>query len=213
MFLPLFLGSDTLALAGMVVIGFVGFILLLLLQIIYAGYGINIIKKTIALEEGLPEFDWVGMIIDGIKVFILAILYFIIPAILSGILSFLGTGFSFAAVNNPSAFLVANLLLFLIIGILYIIFGLLFIIALGRFAETDSLGAAINVMDVFDKIGQIGWVNFIIWIIVLLIINLVLCFVASILSALIIGVIIVAPYFLMYYSRAIGLLYNESKNY
>ncbi|MCL2157419.1 MAG: DUF4013 domain-containing protein [Methanobrevibacter sp.] len=215
MVLPLFFGSDVTALAGMAVIGLLGALLVLILDIIYAGYGLNIIKKTIALEEGLPEFDWGQMIIDGIKVFILGIIYAIIPTILSAIIGFLGIGLSTFAISadSMSTFLVANFFVFFIIGIIYLIFGLLYIVALGRFAETDSLGAALNVMDVFDKIGQIGWGNYILWIIVLLILQFVLNFVAGILLAIVIGVIIVAPFFLMYYSRAIGLLYNESKNY
>ena len=58
---------------------FIDFFMISLLE---RGYQLRIIKSSLASNEELPNFNkWGGMFIDGIKVFIVGIAYFI-PAIL-----------------------------------------------------------------------------------------------------------------------------------
>jgi hypothetical protein len=203
------------AISGMFVFAFIGIILLLVLWIIYEGYGLSIIRKTIAMEDDLPEFEWGTLIIDGLKVLILGILYSIIPVIISVILMIFGIGISGLALTGSdaatgaSALGITGLFVFFIIFVVAIIFQLLYTIALGRLAETNSLGAAINVMDIFDKIGEIGWANYIIWIIVLIIISAIL---GILMYIPLVGTLLVVPFIIMFSSRALGLLYNEAKN-
>jgi len=194
------------AFSGMFLLGFIGFILLLLLGIIYEGYALSIIRKTIANDDVLPEFEWGALIVDGLKVLILGIAYSIIPVIITVVLMIFGIGIGVS--TNEAAFSIASLFVFFIIFIVALIFSLLYNIALGRLAETNSLGAAINVTDIFDIIGRIGWGNYIVWIIALIIISALLGIIAYI---PIVGVLIVYPFILMFSSRALGLLYNESK--
>ena len=62
-----------------------GVLLILNLTVILAfgvGYVLRVIKSTLADYDELPEFDdWGGMLIDGFKVYIVGIVYFIIPII------------------------------------------------------------------------------------------------------------------------------------
>ncbi|MDR2966976.1 MAG: DUF4013 domain-containing protein [Methanobacteriaceae archaeon] len=191
-------------------------ILAIILGIIYWGYELSIIRNTIALKEELPEFEWGNLIVDGLKVLVLSIVYSIIPGIVSFIMM-LSVGFLSATASNTSSIVFANLFLFLIVFIISIIFQLLLYIAMGKLAETDSLSDAINFIDVFNKIGEIGWANYIIWIIINCIILAIIGFIMGIISIIpIIGALIAfvlfIPYIVIYHSRALGLLYNESKN-
>ena len=91
----------------------------------------DVIKIAINREDNAPEIDPVRQIINGIKLFILAIIYIIIPIIIMAILS---------AINETLA------LLGLILGfILLIVFAILLVIAQCRFAKTESLGEALNI--------------------------------------------------------------------
>jgi len=51
--------------------------------------------------------------------------------------------------------------------IVYFLFSLIAIMALIRFARTDSFGEAFNVSGILAHIGKIGWVNYILALIVM----------------------------------------------
>ena len=67
------------------IIGVVLFILSLIIGLLIAGYQIGIIKSGIDHTEKAPDFDWQANIITGIKDLIVSIVYYIIPAIIVGI--------------------------------------------------------------------------------------------------------------------------------
>ncbi|MDR2966975.1 MAG: DUF4013 domain-containing protein [Methanobacteriaceae archaeon] len=202
----------------------------LIMSFFLSGYSLSIIKKTINLENDMPEFEWVKNLVDGIKRFVLNIVYLIIPFIITFILAYVtGTlGFLIQIVNNylTSGLTTTlqsilnsapNFPIVLLVGeILFIIFFLLLYIATARLAETDSLVEAINMINVIKKIGEIGWGNYIIWLIVIVIIGFVIMIIMNIVRiipfiGIIIGFLLISPYMLMFYSRTLGLLYNESK--
>lgn len=234
---------------------YIAFLLLYIItMIIIGGYAVSIIRKTLALEEDLPAFEWGANIIDGIKLSLLSIVYYIIPFVVTLIVGFATGAFNQLAelmnhyivygslntiphsVLNSAAF--SFLTTFIIGAILFIIFTLLLNIAIGRLAETDSLIKSMNMISIFNKIGEIGWANYIIWILVfigILIIMGILIFIISFIIAIILtiiayltgtiqlfsesgtilgiflGAFLISPYFLMFQSKALGLLYNESK--
>ncbi|MDR0912258.1 MAG: DUF4013 domain-containing protein [Methanobrevibacter sp.] len=116
--------------------------------------------------------------------------------------------------------------------IVFVIFGLLGIIGLAVLAETDSIGKAVNFVKVFKKIGEIGWANYILFLIVFVVIAIVISLISSMILkifgiicgfagpfafvVIFIGIFIVTLIFdtfsNVFHSRAIGLIYNESKN-
>ena len=214
---------------------------------IISGYSLNITRKTIALEEEIPNLEWSKNIIDGLKVFVIEIVYLIIPFIITfitayftGALNYLIQIVSYAIIHGTAATIPQSLLLnalssfmiVILVGIiLFIIFYLLSIIAVARLAENDSLVAALNMKDTFNKIGEIGWGNYIIWFIlfiaicigiaiILIIVFSILIFIIGMVAGIVIASIIISmltnllfsPYITMFSSRAVGLLYNESEN-
>ncbi|MDR2966974.1 MAG: DUF4013 domain-containing protein [Methanobacteriaceae archaeon] len=196
-----------------------------------SGYCLNITRKTINLEEYIPEFELVKNFVDGLKVLVLGIVYMIIPIVVTVIfVIFAGT---FAFITQASSYItnygtstipqlppfyviLSFLILLLIVSIFYIIFILLLNIATAKLAETDSLAEAINMLGIFNKIGEIGWGNYAIWIIVYGFISFVILIIMSIINlipfiGIIVGLLLISPYMQMFRSRALGLLYNESK--
>jgi len=209
----------------------------LIITLFINGFGLSITRETINQQENIPEFEWVKNLIDGIKLLVLNIVYFIIPVIVTIIVAFatgainhlvkIGNYAISQGVTNitpttiPQSMIVESaasfFIVFLIAAILFIIFGLLLLIANAKLADTDSLVEACNMIEVFNKIGEIGWANFIIWIIVFVIISFVIGFIGGLIGiipfvGLLIVLLVVYPFIKMFGSRALGLIYNESKN-
>lgn len=220
---------------GISILAVISVILAVALILIVFGYTLSITRKTINNVDGdVPALDLVKNVIDGIKVLILNIVYYIIPVIITFIVA-LATGalsyiyqmipyymmYGSAASSAMPQELVTSasisfLLVFLVGGILFLIFGLLLLVAKAVLAETESLAKAINMVDVFKKIGEISWGNYIIWLILMLILLFVIGFFTGIISiipfiGIIIALLIIKPYVDMFFARALGLIYNESK--
>jgi hypothetical protein len=188
------------------------------------GYTFRALKASIAGSDELPEFDeWGDMFIDGLKVFIVNIAYFIIPFIVI----FIGTWASISSMIAVSgAGTVANPTIFLglvgitvIIGImLAIIFGLLALIAIANMALYDSeLGAAFRFSEILERIAMIGWGKYIIWYIVMIVIGLVAGVIVGILNiipiiGLIIALIIIYPYLYLLFFRSTALIFASSED-
>uniref|UniRef100_UPI00386F9904 DUF4013 domain-containing protein n=1 Tax=Methanobrevibacter sp. TaxID=66852 RepID=UPI00386F9904 len=63
------------------ILGLILFVVGLIVGFIIMGYQISIIKSGIEQDEKVPEFNWKGNLITGIKYLVVNIVYFIIPAI------------------------------------------------------------------------------------------------------------------------------------
>lgn len=222
------------------IMGIIVFVVTFITSLIISGYSLSITNKTILNSDEIPIFDWVKNLVDGIKVAVLSIIYYIIPAIITLIVAYatglfekyfeilrysmyssVQSNLTTAASTMPTTLineLFSSLMITGIIAIiLFIIFGLLLTIATAKLAETGSLKAGLMINEVFDDIGKIGWGKYIIWIILLIIISIVISFLAGLISLIpIIGSIIVAlviyPYIAMFSARALGLIFNESKD-
>jgi len=193
--------------------------------LIYEGYGLSILRDTInGIDDKLPEFDWGNNLIDGLKVFVLTIVYGIIPVIVGFVLGFLVGGYSDATtlstLNNPNAYLAsatsAMVAVNIITFILSLLFSLVAMIAMARLAETGSFSSIFEFEEIFKTISNIGWGNYIVWFIVLCIVLILITVVTALVNFIpVIGTIIfllVIPGFVtIFKSRSIGLIYNESK--
>lgn len=165
------------------VFSFILFILAVIVGFILAGYEIDIIKTGIDLEDLAPDFDWKNDLIRGIKAIIVAIVYFIIPAIITVIVAFITNvpgnfvnmiGYMNETAVNTNGTVVAGSALemvpqevisgvigsvsitILIAAILFIIFSFIQYMANSRLANTDSLGDALNIPEAFKDIQRIG---------------------------------------------------------
>jgi len=150
--------------------------ILLIIPFMSPGYAFQIYKGT----KPAPEInDWVANFINGIKIFIVALIYFI-PIIIIGVIFLLPL--LYAAISQDTSALAAGigsaLLGLLICILLAIIVALMLPIALIRFARTESFGEAFNFGAIFAKIGNMGWGSYII------------AWIALIIAAVIVGIIV-----------------------
>jgi hypothetical protein len=185
------------------------------------GYYLRIIKSTIAGMDELPEFDdWGGMFIDGVKVLVVHFIYLLIPGIVIGVGVFASIA-SLAATNTsiytaPASFFALIGITGIIGIILALIFALFAHIAVANMALYDEIGAAFRFSEILDKIKMIGWGKYIIWYIVMLIIGFVVGLIAGILNIIpligtIIALLVIYPYFVMFFSRSLGLIFVSSE--
>ena len=94
-----------------------------------------------------------------------------------------------------------------------------FEIAVARLAETGKLSEIFNCREIFNDIGKIGWGKYIVWFIllylILIVISLILTFLQSIqyldLIIALLSILLIQPFLLLFSSRALGLIYRESK--
>lgn len=207
-----------------IILGIITIISFLIIPIFLVyGYVLRILKATIAGSDELPEFDeWGDMFVDGLKVFLVSLIYFIVPAIiiLAGMwtvmipfMSMSGSDLSVASTAAFALFSGIALVGLLLMIIIYVIYA----IAIANMAYYDGeIAAAFRFNEILDHISRIGWVNYIIWFIVMILVSLVIGVVAAILNVLIIGIVvtplIIAPFALMFYSRSLALIFTTSEH-
>ena len=139
-------------------------ILIVPIFIVY-GYVFRIIKATLAGLDELPEFDEIGeMFVDGLKLFVVAIVYAIPVWILSWILSAaLGSGITMSYTTSLDPTMMWGLFLGnIVVAILAVIIGLIEIMAIANMAYYDGdMGAAFRFSEILDYISRIGWGKYI----------------------------------------------------
>lgn len=187
------------AAGGLGIGGIIGIIIALCIYLLILGYMLDVIKFGIARDEGSPEIDIGRQIINGIKYIILGIVYFIIPIIIIMVLSRWET-------------------LAVILGlILFIVFGLAFLMAACKLAETESLGAALNIGESIKTITKVGIAKILAIIIVFVVLAIIVGIIVGIFGndgflGVIGGIIngICSVYLTFFYNRAIGLAYSDA---
>ncbi len=159
------------------------------------GYVIRIIKSTLASLDDLPDFDEVGeLFIDGLKVFVVGIVYaipiWIISAIIGVIISLILPTSTTTYVDTTSTALFATMMVsYAALIVAAIIVGLIEIVAILNLAYYDGdLGAAFRFSEILNYISTIGWGKYIITYIVIALICAVIMAVAGIVGALLIGI-------------------------
>ena len=212
-----------------ILLGIIG----LLIGILVDGYIFKILKSTLEGIDELPDFNaWFEMFINGIKMFIVRIVY-AIPAILIAVYALLSFGPALMNLilhpsSTPSD---ADINIFLNISVLILIASLYLIIitpimymAMANMANsTGKLGAAFGLGGIFNKIGNIGWGNLIVWYIAVGFIYLALTLVGSfittfgiskltqpIIGSLILSLIVI-PYIYMFLYRSVALVYKSDE--
>ena len=173
------------------------------------GYMLRILRG----DSPSPEVqDWGTLFIDGIKYFIIALIY-AIPVIILEVL-LIGGLMASAMSGNPAATMAAiggMLVGFIVVMVLAIIIGLFETVGLVRFARTGSIGEAFNFNAIMATIGKIGWVTYIIALVILIIIVgiiEVICMIIPVIGMVILFILI--PFLTMFAARYICLLYDSA---
>ena len=184
------------AFGGLSVVGIIVFILILFL---IEGYGLDIIKYGIERRNDSPGIDIGRQIANAFKLIVVAIVYYIVPAIIIFILGLF----------------LRDWILLIISIILVILFALANFMAKCRLAKTDSLGDALAIGEAIGDISRVGLGKIIATVLVivifLIIIAVILTFISNIngtIGSILLGIFSV--YFVFFYNRAIGLLYSDA---
>lgn len=204
----------------LVILGFMFLISFLIVPaFLVLGYGFRALKASIAGADELPEYDeWGEMFVDGLKVFVVEFVYFLIPALIIIIGSWasiaaLAAASTTGTMTDPTAFIGIISGTVLIGGIVAIILGLIATIALANMAYNDSeLGAAFRFGEIMNIISQIGWVDYIIWYVVIIIISIIIGVISGIVQIIpiigtLIAILVIVPYSQLFFYRALALLY------
>lgn len=178
--------------------GSLGVVISLILTLIISGYELDIIKYGIERNDGAPGIEFTRQFVNGVKLFVVNLVYYLIPLIIGAILS---------AISNHWAILVIEF-------ILYLVFGLLALMGQCRLADTEDLAYSLAITEAFDDIQKVGFINLILFLIVIGIVAIILFAIAGAITAwnatiggIILG--IVGVYLTFFVSRATGLLYSK----
>ncbi len=178
--------------------GIIGIVVALILGFLISGYQLDIIKFGIERSDRGPEIDFMRQFINGVKYFIVSIVYMIIPIIIGAIL----------------AVIFQHWLSMLISVILAIVFSLALIMAECRLAKTEDLTYALSIGEAIGDISKVGFIKVIIFIVLVAIIYFVLLYIGGLISqwnstvgGIILG--IVGVYLTFFIARATGLLYSD----
>ena len=184
------------AFSGLSIVGIIIFILVLFL---IEGYGLDIIKYGIERRADGPGIDIARQISNAVKLIIVSIVYYIIPAIIIFILGLF----------------LRDWIMTIISIILVIVFALANFMAKCRLAKTDNLGDALAIGEAIGDISRVGLGKIIGTVLVIVIILVIVAFIIGFISNandtignILLGIFSV--YFVFFYNRAIGLLYSEA---
>jgi hypothetical protein len=194
------------------------------------GYTFRVIKASLTGIEELPTFDeWGEMMIDGIKVFVVYLVYSL-PAIIISVFSLISMWYSIVSLDHItqisgttltpemvfSIFGGTALVGLIIAGIYILVIYPIMAVGIGNMAYYDGeLGAAFRFSEIIEIISQIGWVDLIIWYVVVLIVGIVISFIGGIIGIIpilgwIILIFLVYPYIYLFYARTVAWLYSSA---
>ena len=188
----------------------IGLLIAFLFSIVMSGYSISVIKKGIDNLNEIPSFDFANNFVDGIKLIIIGIVYFIIPLIITLVLLFV-----FGAIGSGINQVAGSLGIWgLLAVIVFIIFGIFAIVAQARFAISHSISDALSIGEVFEDVKRIGILKIILFLIIAFILIVVLALILSVMTVIpVIGAaiidILLGGFIFLFVNYGIGLLYAE----
>ena len=178
--------------------GIIGIIIALIIAFVICGYELDIIKYGIRRDNGAPGIDFVRQFINGIKLLVVDVVYYIIPVIISAIL----------------AVIFQHWLSGVLSFILFLIFAFAAFMGKCRLAKSEDLSHALAVGEAIGDISRVGIVKLILFIIIVAIIVFVLALIVSAITqfnSTIGGILmgILGVYITFFVARATGLLYSN----
>ena len=183
----------------------------LIFSIVLSGYSVDVIKTGIDNSDEIPAIDIMRNLINGLKTLVIGIVYFIIPIIIMLVLGVI-TGAIGAGLDHLAAAMGVTAI---IAAIIFILFAIFEVVALARFADTDELGAALNIGEVIEDVKRIGILKIIGFIVIAFIIVLIASFITSFFAIIpflgvIIAMIVFGAFLTLFVYRGLGLLYADA---
>lgn len=172
-------------------------------------------------REPSPELDeWGSMFIDGIKLWIVQII-FALPVIFLDFVLLGSASVAFVSTLKTSAtglYIDPNAMIGLLLGIFFgsliivivaVLVGLFTATAFVRFARTGSFSEAFNFSEVFSHIGKIGWMTYIVALLMLVIMVGIVTIVSLVIPYIGFFVfLILLPFLGLFTARYLSLLYD-----
>lgn len=196
-----------------VICGVIAFFIFILIT---PGYLLSFVRLGVNESALFPSVSFANDIYNTIRLFVLRIVYMIVPAIVFFIsLSTLGmSGIGMLNDLNVHGFLLTMGLAIFVLVIVYIIFEILLFFAKARLAYTNSLSEALKVNKVVGDIRNIGIIKIIEWLIFMVVLLIVASFVTSWIMAIpyvgfLIYFCIVIPILESIGNYSLGLLYSN----
>lgn len=191
-------GTATKNIIALIGSGIIGIAISLIIGFVITGYELDIIKYAIERSSAAPGIDFVRQFINGVKYFVVNIVYMFIPIIIGAILAVIFQHWLSGALSF----------------ILAIIFSFALIMAQCRLAKTEDLGYALAVGDAIGDISRIGILKVVLFVVLIAIITFVLFFIVGLITqwnSTVGGVLlgILGVYIVFFVGRATGLLYSE----
>ena len=129
----------------------IALIIAILFSFVMAGYSVNVNKKGIDNSNEIPGFDFKNNFIDGLKLFVIYLVYYIIPLIITIALLLI-----FGAIGNGLNQIVGSLGIWAFLAvIIFILFGIFVIVAQARFAISGSMSDALSIGEVFADVWHV----------------------------------------------------------
>ncbi len=188
----------------------IAFIIAVLFSFVVAGYTVNVTKRGIDNSKEIPGFDFKNNFVDGLKLFVVFLFYFIIPIIITLVLLFM-----FGAIGAGFDHMIGSLGIWAVFAlIIFIVFGILGVVAQSRYAISHSIGYAINIGEVVEDVKRIGILKIILFLIVehiLLIVYALILGVVTVVPAIgtMITDVILGGFLILSINYGVGLLYSE----
>lgn len=195
-------------------------IISIIISLIIMGYQYNVIKFSIDEKDDLPGFEDIsGILINGVKYFIVTLVYNILPMIV-----LIAGGIGLHPVQN------GDYIVMTVAGILFIICNFLLIMAIANMVDNDKISKAFDLREITDKISNLGWGKYIgiviftiiIYAIIMAAVGVILVFLSMFVAialnqAMVIIAIIsiiegllISPYISVFFNRVYGSIYRQS---
>lgn len=195
------------------ILGIIAFFIFIL---IVPGYLLSIVNIGLNESSMFPSINFGKNIYDTIRLFLLRVVYMIVPvAVFFIVWSTMGaSSVDMLAELKVHSFLLTIVLGFLAVLISYIIFEVLLFFAKARLAYFNSLSEALKIHKVIGDIKSIGVVNIIKWLVFMAILMVVVSYVSSLVMLIpyvgfIIYLGIVIPILESIGNYSLGLLYSN----
>ena len=196
-------------------------------KLVFNGYLVSVMKEGIDQSNVIPAFDFGTNIITTIKLWILCIVYRIVPVIvivIVGLIALFGGVAVTSAMTDPSAYasgyMASNpmaIIMYIaafIVMLVVLLFELLLKIGKARFAKYGTLGDALSISEVWADFKQIGIAKFALFAVAVICVQTLVaigCLIIGFIPFFGYAVIVMAitPFLDLFAAYALGSFYSE----
>jgi len=161
--------------------------------LIVQGYLLRVARDSANGQEGAPSFEnWIELLLDGLKAFVVSLVYGIIPLLVFVVVqSVLAGGVALSAAGGSTSvsagFSLLALLIVLVMFPIFLLVGYLTVVAQLRLAVTGSLSAAFEI----GSVVRTGFnADFFVAVLVAVIVGIGLGIVGSLLAVILVGFLV-----------------------